>query len=128
MPGRTDNEIKNYWNARIRKKIRKTAAKAHISTEICQNEHNKNFTSQAHPHLPTFACQPSSHSDPNCAEQNKAEESEQLTQNTPIHESNKFNLVDEYVNFLMSLPDVVPDVYTWNWDLNNFFDVINEVI
>jgi hypothetical protein len=28
----------------------------------------------------------------------------------------------------MSLPDVVPDIYTWNWDLNNFFDVINEVI
>ncbi|XP_062208345.1 transcription factor MYB57-like [Phragmites australis] len=65
MPGRTDNEVKNYWNSRIRKR-QKAAAKAGCCTgngtepapEAGENESTNAATAAPIPaRFPVFACQ-----------------------------------------------------------------------
>ncbi|KAL6642163.1 hypothetical protein ACP70R_020344 [Stipagrostis hirtigluma subsp. patula] len=118
MPGRTDNEIKNYWNSRIRKRLQKKSTDGHKSPEVWKSEEGSdcntdrstttsrdNAADHRYPRLPIFRCQLPLAADP-------AAHGEQTAQSfsVPLRNSKEIDLVEEYVEFLMSLPDELPDI------------------
>ena len=132
MPGRTDNEIKNYWNSRIRKRLN-AAAKAGrddgastkpapASEEKLEVEATKNADTEAGPvpipeRFPVFACQlidggiaggggsgENTPSTTSSTQQNSGEESEASVGDSNMIHFLSFDDLDYPADLLMDLP------------------------
>jgi len=130
MPGRTDNEIKNYWNSRIRKRLNAAAAKAGsddgASTEPApageevEVEPTNNAATEAGPmpipeRFPVFACQllnggigggsgENTPSTTSSTQQNSGEESEACVGDSNMIHLLSFDDLDYPADLLMDLP------------------------
>ncbi|KAL6597384.1 hypothetical protein ACP70R_046824 [Stipagrostis hirtigluma subsp. patula] len=120
MPGRTDNEIKNYWNSRIRKRLQRKNTDDHKPQEVWKSEegadcNTDSSTTTSHdsaadhrtPRLPIFGCQLLLDADPAAHGVQTAQ-----SMSVPLRNSKdkEIDLVEEYVEFLMSLPDELQDI------------------
>ena len=133
MPGRTDNEIKNYWNSRIRKRLNAAAAKAgsddSASTEPApageekvEVEPTNNAATEAGPmpipeRFPVFACRllnggigggsgsgENTPSTTSSTQQNSGEESEACVGDSNMIHFLSFDDLDYPADLLMDLP------------------------